>query len=251
MRGATIVIAIVIVGARVAPALAEPVDPRQTPSSDPPAALPGEREAASSFATAIAYERRTRWQSELAVFFGDAPIDHVQASTSPGYSLASGIHRDRLTVLGEYTLAAVRYHAPSTTVAGQGDIIYADTTGLLHRVGGVARYSVVKLASGAGIARWFGELWLEGGAGMQIARWDRGGTFVRPDVAFGIGVQGARRAASNSRGGLFVALRVHLGRRTDIDGAPATCSAPCTMPSPPAAWTDRSALLHVGFLFGN
>jgi hypothetical protein len=218
--------------------------------SPTPPPLPGEHEAAAAFAAAIDYEHRVRWQSELALFLGPAPIDHVLASTTPGYTLATGMHLDRLTVLAEYTIAELHYLAPSASASAQGEVIYADTYGLSHRIGVANRYSFVKLESGEGISRWFGELWLEAGTGVQIARWDRGGTFVRPDVSFGIGMQGARRASAARRGGAYVALRVQLARRTDIDSPP-TCSAPCTMASPPASWTDRSALLHVGFLFGN
>jgi hypothetical protein len=218
----------------------------------PPARADSDEDAAAAaFSAAVDYEQRVRWQSELALFVGAAPIDHVDASTSPGYSIASGVHRDRVTLLGEYTLAEVHYRAPIMGDASQGAPLYFDSSGLLHRLGLTARYSFVRLATGEGIARWFGESWLEAGIGEQIARWDRGGTFTRPDLAFGIGLQGSRRASSSSRAGLFVALRVHIGRRTDIDDAPPTCSAPCTMPSPPAAWSDRSALLHVGFLFGD
>lgn len=209
-----------------------------------------EEAAASAFSAAVDYEQRVRWQSELGLFLGDAPIDHVDAATSPGYSIATGVHRDRITLLGEYTLAEIHYRAPIMGDATQGAPLYFDTSGLLHRIGATARYSFVRLASGEGIERWYGESWLEAGVGEQIARWDRGGTFTRPDLAFGIGLQGSRRASSVARAGLFVALRVHVGRRTDIDNAPPTCSAPCTMPSPPAAWTDISTMLHVGFLFG-
>jgi hypothetical protein len=224
--------------------------PKAQPDTTP-AAAEDEHAAASAFAATVDYEQRVRWQSELALFLGDAAIDRVSASTSPGYSLASGVHRDRLTLLGEYTLAQVHYRAPIMDVSPLGSPLYFDSTGLLHRLGLTARYSVVKLTSGEGITKWIGELWLEGGIGEQIARWDRGGTFTRPDIALGIGVQGARRGSARSRGGLFAALRVQFGHRTDIDNAPPTCSAPCTMPSPPAAWSDRAALLHVGFLFGD
>jgi hypothetical protein len=213
--------------------------------------LPGEREAAAAFAASIDYELRTRWQSELSLFDGGAPIDGVAAWTTPRYSLASGLHRDRLTLLGEYSLAGIRYRAPSATMSALGDVVYTDTTGLLHRFGATARYAFVKRTSGQGIVRSIGELWLEGGVGEEIARWDRGGTFARPDVVVGIGLQGARRASSSSRVGFFVALRFQVGRRTDVDGAPPTCTAPCTMASQPAQWADRTALLHVGFLFGN
>ncbi len=215
-----------------------------------PGASTDDHTASLAFAQAVDYEQRVRWQSELSLFVGGAPIDHVEASTSPGYSIASGIHDDRITLLGEYTLAEIQYRAPylAQTV---GSPTYFESDGLLHRFGLTGRYSFVKLASSEGIVRWHGDAWLEAGVGEQLARWDRGGTFTRPDLAVGIGLQAARRGSSASRTGLFVALRVQFGRRTDIDNAPPTCSAPCTMPSPPAAWTDRTALLHVGFLFGN
>ena len=81
--------------------------------ADPPARpLPGEREAASSYADAMDFEHRSRWQVELALLLGGAPIDGVPASISPGYTLAAGFHRDRLAVLGEYTLAELRFRAP-------------------------------------------------------------------------------------------------------------------------------------------
>ena len=223
-----------------------------TARADPPVrSLPGEREAAASYAEAMDYEHRLRWQVELGLFLGGAPIDGVPASTSPGYSLAAGLHRDRVTLLGEYTIAELRYRAPNPMLAAQGDTLLVDTTGILHRIGVTARYAFAEQIAGAGVAKWVGELWLEGGVGEEVARWDGGGTFARPDVVFGLGMQGARRGSSRRRGGLFVAIRVGVARRTNVDNAAATCSAVCTMPSQPAQWTDRSALLHVGFLFGD
>jgi hypothetical protein len=213
--------------------------------------LPGEQEAAAAFTSTVDFEHRIRWQTELALVVGSAPIDHVQTSTSPAYSLAGGIRLDRLTLLGEYAIGDISYRGPSTTTSAQGAMTTTDATGLLHRLGVVARYSFVRLGADQGIANWHSELWLEGGVGEQIARWDAGGTFTRPDILFGIGMQTARRASARARGGVFAALRVELGRRTDVDYAPATCSAPCTTPSQPAAWSDRSVLLHVGFLFGD
>lgn len=221
-----------------------------SPARAQPGATSDDHAAAQAYDAAIDYEQRVRWQSELSVFLGDAAIDHVDASTSPGYSLATGIHDDRITLLAEYTLAEVHYRAPIATDATLGTPLYFDTSGLLHRIGLTGRYSFVKLSSGEGLVRWHGDSWLEAGIGEQIARWDRGGTFTRPDLALGIGIEGARRGSSARRAGVFVALRFQLGRRTDIDSAP-TCSAPCTMASPPAAWSDQSLLLHVGFLFGN
>ena len=217
--------------------------------AQPGAASSDEHAASEAFTQAIDYEQRVRWQAELGLFVGDAPIDHVDASTSPGYSIASGIHDDRLTLLGEYTIAKVHYSAP--IMASLTSPATFESDGLLHRFGLTGRYSFVKLATGEGIVRWHGDAWLEAGVGEQLARWDRGGTFTRPDLALGIGLEAARRGTSASRSGVFVALRVLFGHRTDIDNAPPTCSAPCTMASPPAAWSDRSLLLHVGFLFGN
>jgi hypothetical protein len=219
--------------------------------AQPPGASTDEHAATAAYADAIDYEHRVRWQSELSLFVGDAAIDHVSASTSPGYSIASGIHDDRLTLLGEYTLASIHYQAPIMDVASGGSPTTFNADGLLHRFGLTGRYSFVKLSNAEGVVRWHGDAWLEAGVGEQIARWDRGGTFTRPDLALGIGIQAARRGSSASRAGAFVALRFQFGHRTDIDNAPPTCSAPCTMPSPPAAWSDRSALLHIGFLFGN
>jgi hypothetical protein len=210
-----------------------------------------EHAAATAYDAAIDYEQRVRWQSELSLFVGDAPIDRVDASSSPGYSIASGIHDDRVTLLGEYTLAEVHYRAPYMSAASTIMPVYYDSSGLLHRVGITGRYSFAKLSSAEGVVRWHGDAWLEAGVGEQIAHWDAGGTFRRPDLALGIGLQAARRSSSAARTGVFVALRAQFGRRTDIDNAPPTCSAPCTMASPPAAWSDRSLLLHVGFLFGN
>ena len=213
--------------------------------------VPGEREAAESFATTVDFEHRIRWQSELAMFVGAAPIDRVETSTSPAYSLATGIHRDRLTLLAEYALASISYRGPSTSTSTMGGTNDTETSGFLHRFGATARYSFVKTGADLSTGSWSSELWLEGGIGGQIARWDNGGTFARPDVVFGIGIQEARRESARTRVGLFAALRFEVGRRTDVDYAPATCSAPCTEPSQPAAWSDRSVLLHVGFLFGD
>ena len=54
----------------------------------------------------------------------------------------------------------------------------------------------------------------------------------KPRVAFSMGV------------------RVHIARRDDRDNLPETCSAPCSWPSQPVAWSDRSVMFESAFAFG-
>lgn len=214
--------------------------------SDPPPPAPAK-------VRGIDYELRPRWQGGLGVRFGSLRIDGVDADYKVGVVLAGGVHLDRLAVLGEYALAGVAYHGAGGAAAALGSAVpTSDTDGIAHRLGIAARYAIAKASSVAevGEPQVIGELWLEAGAGEQLVQWDKGGLLERPEFTLGVGMQTSARTKALHRGGMSISFRVGFARRTDLDGAAATCSAPCTQATPPAAWSDRSYALDLTYVFG-
>ena len=207
---------------------------------------------------AIDYEQRVRMQGEIDLRVGPASVDGTHVGTVAGAAGALGAHLGRFTLLGDYAISPISYPSmPAVDVAAHGQPLpIAGSDGLLyHRLGVTGRYSFAKAESAPGSLaedmQMLGELWLEGGVGEEIIQWDRGGTFERPDLALGIGMQGMLRTSADRRGGVFFAFRVHFARRTDLDGLGPTCSAVCTQATPPSQWSDRSYMFETGFVFGN
>ncbi|MDX2092787.1 MAG: hypothetical protein SFX73_33280 [Kofleriaceae bacterium] len=114
-----------------------------------------------------------------------------------------------------------------------------DGDGLVHRLGGIVRYSVSRLGSNdAGF-----DVYVEGGAGLQHLRWDDGGMGTRPDLSLGMGI-GTWVLGETDHVSLTVGLRVTLAPRSDVKGAPPACAGPCDQPTPPTG-VDRSFLFDL------
>jgi len=198
----------------------------------------------------IDYERDWRWQADVALGVGSAVVDGVGVANWPQLSVTTGAHFARLSLLGEYSLGAEHYQAPSNAVIALGSAPARDTDGMVHRFGAVARYAVLHGIVDTDASQLGGDLWLQGDFGEELTRWDEGGLLERPYFGVGLGLQGALRGSPHRRHALFVAVRMQVARRSDIGGAP-TCSAPCTEATRPEAWSDRSWQLRIGFLWGN
>jgi hypothetical protein len=165
---------------------------------------------------------------------------------------AGGVHRERLALLAEYSLGGIGYHTTLSPQRTDGTAVTVGSDGLIHRVGAVARWAYAKAQTDveSGGFQALGDLYVDLGAGVEVIRWDDGGTLVRPDLAFGFGGEFGFRATSHQRGTVAIALRMHVARRSDRDNLAETCSAPCSSPSAPTAWSDRSYMLELGYTFG-
>ena len=184
---------------------------------------------------------RWRLSGGIGVRFGSFLVDNAGVGTViPGH-LDGGWRKGRWWVFGEYSLMSLTL--PATEIAARSTTGVGNGRGLVHRLGGHARWSFSRVGCrDAGL-----DLHVEGGLGAQILRWDGGGVWTRPDVALGLGgtVWGAGR---REHGGFSIGLRVHLAPRRDVLG-PATCAGPCDAPTRPTG-IDRSFLFDMTILLG-
>jgi hypothetical protein len=196
-------------------------------------------------------EHVLRWDTGVGVQIGSARVDGNNLDYKLGLTLSGGIRFDRLAAFGEYTLSGVEYTGPVGLPRGSGMPLEGNTAGVMQRIGAVARYAIAKGTSTPEMnaIRAIVEYWIEAGVGEEHIAWDKGGIFDRPDVVVGTGFTGAWRGSH--RYGTSIAFRIYFGRRTDLDDAGPTCSAPCTQASKPAAWTDRAYMLDMSYAFGN
>jgi hypothetical protein len=202
------------------------------------------------------FEGHWRPVYELVWRHGGPSVFGVTSDSKNAFGLAAGLHRSRLSLLGEYSLGGIGYHPSSlatlSPARSDGSPVTVGSDGLMHRFGAVARWAYAKGQSDveSGGFQGLGDLYVDVGAGVEVIRWDDGGTLLRPDLAFGIGGETGFRVSKTQRGTLAVALRMHVARRDDRDNLAATCAAPCTWPSAPTAWSDRSYMLELGYTFG-
>ena len=228
-----------------------------TDAEDPPPPPHG-APASADQALGVDHERDPHWIGEVGMRIGGSSINGVDNGTVDELLLAGGLHRDRMTLLGEYGASMVQHEATSTSdaVLGTTSAVPGVTTkGTMHRFGLDARYAFARTSSTPLVSdhdhQLVGELFVQAGAGLELVQWDLGGRIVRPELSVEVGMLGAYRTSARRRDGWFVALRFQVDRRFDLDGAGATCSAPCTAETPPVAWGDRSYMLETGFVFGD
>ncbi len=193
--------------------------------------------------------RDWQWQGDLALALGNARVDGAAVDTYPTLVAAAGVHRERWTLLGEYALGGEHYHA-ATIALGSTTLPPRDTDGIVHHVGVAARYAFLHGFTADDTLAADGDLWLQGDGGEEFVRWDEGGLLARPYLGLALGLQGALHGQGHRRHAMYLAFRVQVARRTDLDGAAATCSAPCTEATPPAVWSDRSVQVRIGFAWG-
>jgi hypothetical protein len=242
------VAALVLVWSSVAAAeivpLPESIEPLPAP---PPVTIPAPEKPR------VDYEAQWRPVYELLWRHGGPMVLGVPSDSRNAFGFAAGVHHERLTLLGEYSLGGIGYHPDALPAGLRADVSSVPgSDGLIHRFGAVARYAYAKAATDVEDEGFqvLGDLYVDLGAGVEVIRWDNGGTLVRPDLAFGIGGEWGFRVSSHQRGLVSVALRMHVARRDDRDGLPEVCSAPCTSPTSPTAWSDRSYMLELGYTFG-
>jgi hypothetical protein len=221
----------------------DPEPPTNPPVIEDPVVAPKPR---------IDREQQYRPVFELVWRAGGARVFGVQSDSINAFGFDAGIHRDRLALLAEYSIGGIGYHTTIVPERGDGTPVSVGSDGLIHRFGALGRYSFAKIASAPESDEFqaIGDLFVDVGAGVEVIRWDDGGTLVRPDLAFGIGASLAFRVSNHQRGALSVAVRSYAARRSDRDGLPETCSAPCSWPSSPTSWSDRSYMLELGYTFG-
>ena len=224
----------------------DPIDTTDSPPAPPPAPPEAPRPPPFDF--------EGHWRSlyELLWRHGGPSVFGVTSDSKNAFGFAAGLHRDRLTFLAEYSLGGIGYHTTLSPQRSDGTAITVGSDGLIHRFGAVARWAYAKAQSDveSGGFQGLGDLYVDAGAGVEVIRWDNGGSLVRPDLAFGIGAETGFRVSHTQRGTLAIALRMHVARRSDRDSLAETCSAPCSWPTAPTAWSDRSYMLELGYTFG-
>ena len=244
----------------------EPTDPIAKARRPPPLAVDDPllddppTESTSSIATP-AYEhppyepRRSRW-TQLRLFvaagvrFGSFTINGDSSGTAIPFHLDAGVRRDRWLAFASYDVFGVTARVPavpdgplgaarSSELAGLGD-----GSGVAHRVGVAARYTLSRFSENDGGL----DFWGEAGLGVEHLRWDAGGTLTRPDLALGIGATFVYLGRSR-HSGITAGLRITIAPRTDDANAPPACGGPCDTATPPASF-DRSFLFDLTVPFG-
>lgn len=241
------------------PPEAEPVPPATEPippgdDDPPPPVVPPDPPATDVAPEPPRFDFEGHWRPvyELLWRHGGPSVFGVTSDSKNAFGFAAGIHGGRLSFLGEYSLGGIGYHTTLSPARSDGSAVTVGSDGLMHRFGGVVRWAYAKGQSDveSGGFQGLGDLYVDVGGGVEVIRWDDGGTLVRPDLAFGIGGETGFRVSHTQRGTLAVALRMHVARRDDRDNLAATCSARCSWPSEPVAWSDRSYMLELGYTFG-
>ena len=169
---------------------------------------------------------RTRVFAAAGGRIGSFTLEGNGTGAAIAFHLDLGVRRDRWLAFGSYDALGV-------------------TTGLAHRLGVAARYSLSRFAENdVGL-----DVWTEAGVGVEHVRWDAGGTLTRPDLALGIGAT-LLYLDRVRHTGVTAGLRITIAPR-DVS-APAhapSCGGPCDTATPPASF-DRSFLFDITVPFG-
>ncbi len=161
-----------------------------------------------------------------------------------GPHLDAGWNVGRFVLYGEYDFLMI----------GENEQ-YVDNPirGQLHRFGGMGRYAIGEIGGGDSVPLQ-GQLWVEGGGGREVIRWDKGGRLGRNDAAFGIGgelnVMARRHSRRPTVFSLFYAFRMTVARGPRSQKVEmATCGGPCDEPTKPSPW-DLGLFFNLGFSWG-
>jgi hypothetical protein len=183
---------------------------------------------------------RTRFEGGVGLLAGGFAVGPVSGSAI-GTHLDGGVRSGRWAVLGEYDFVSI----------GESTYDNADPIrGQLHRLGVNARYSLGAFGGQSIPLR--GDIWIEGGLGDQLVRWDGGGELERRDLAFGFGGQMTVAFGKEHPRylGFYYAFRGTLAR--DPSEAKATemptCAGPCDRATGPSSW-DVGAFFNFGVVF--
>jgi hypothetical protein len=199
-------------------------------------------------ATAIAVDgesppKERRTEIDIGNLTGTEEIGTLRLPTR-GLHVNVGRRFGDLALLAEYDYLGV----------GRDD----DVTGTLSRVGVTARYSLLRTSGrpdDSGRRRsTSGDLWIEGGAGVQRIMWDAGGHLVRPDAVLGFGLQlnwVQRKDTPRPRYiGPYIGFRAHLSRGPEHGPEVMTdCGAVCDTPSRPSR-NNVGTFFHLGINWG-
>lgn len=196
-------------------------------------------------------DRYARWRLSggVGIRFGSFTVNGDSTGTAVPLHVDLGARRRRTFVFASYDVMSVDAGVPNldptnTTARNTAITQLGDGSGLVHRLGANARYTLARFAESDGGF----DLWGEAGLGIQHLRWDAGGVWTRPDVALGLGATmlylGKRQHAGFSLG-----FRVMFAPRNDTAGAPAVCGGPCDRATPPSS-VDRSFLFDLTLPFG-
>jgi hypothetical protein len=176
--------------------------------------------------------------------WGTFLVNNIDTGTNMQAHLDLGLRKRRWWIGAEYALMATTLPAEELATRAVDPMLAGDVDGLVHRLGGLVRYSISRLGSrDAGF-----DVYVEGGAGLQHLRWDDGGAWTRPDLSLGMGI-GTWVLGETDHAGLTVGLRITLAPRNDVKGARPTCAGPCDQPTPPTG-VDRSFLFDITVPFG-
>jgi hypothetical protein len=183
---------------------------------------------------------RTRFEGGVGLLAGGFSVGPIGGS-AVGTHLDGGIRAGRLALLGEYDFVSI----------GESSYDHADPVrGQLHRLGANLRYSLGAFGGHAVPIR--GDIWLEGGIGDQLVRWNGGGELERRDLAFGFGGQMTVQMGKEHPRylGFYYAFRGLLARDPSEVKEPVmpTCAGPCDRPTGPSAW-DLGAFFNFGLVF--
>lgn len=191
-----------------------------------------------------------RWFAAAGVRFGSFTINGDSSGTAIPFHLDLGVRRDRWLAFASYDVFGVTARVPALAPGG-ADTARAselpplgDGSGLAHRLGIAARYTLTRFGESDGGL----EIWAEGGLGVEHLRWDAGGTLTRPDLALGIGATFIYLGRSR-HSGITTGLRITIAPRNDVSNAPPACGGPCDTATPPSS-LDRSFLFDITVPFG-
>jgi hypothetical protein len=180
----------------------------------------------------------SRAEIDLGTYLGTYAVGEAKGFAG-GVHGALGWRLGPLRVLGEGALIRV----------GDNDSAKEPIQGTMTRIGLTGRYSVFT----GGEHDVSVDVWVEGGVGRELVRWDGGGELTRDDAAIGFGVQPRFRAKRGEGGsqanvfGYLLALRMFVANDPGGKTGP-TCAGPCDRPT--RAGRDIGFLFNWSFTFG-
>ncbi len=196
-------------------------------------------------------DRYARWRlsSGVGIRFGSFTVNGHSTGAAIPFHVDLGFRSRRTFLFGSYDVFSIHASVPAfdplTTTARNSTITQlGDGSGLVHRLGANARYTLARFGEHDGGF----DLWTEAGIGVQHVRWDAGGIWTRPDLALGLGAT-MLYLGKYQHAGFSIGLRVMLAPRNDTAGAPAMCGGPCDEATPPSR-VDRSFMFDMTLPFG-
>jgi hypothetical protein len=189
-----------------------------------------------------------RFEGDVGFLVGGMSIGPLDGFAGGMYA-AGGVRRDRLALLGEYSLLSVG-QTPSSTSTDPTMPAPDPVRGYMQRAGFDVRYSVATFGGGDTDIR--GDIWVEGGAGGEVIQWYEGGRLHRGDVDVGFGGQATFKIGSDSHPryiGFHYAVKGLIAKAPPRKDDFPTCAGPCDEPTPPVPY-DTGIFFNFGIVFG-